>query len=139
MRSIMVLNPKGGSGKSTLSTNLASYFAAQGQNVLLADLDPQGSSLAWLKVRPAGRAPIKGSQAWRTNHARPNRSTDVVIYDAPAAVHGKDLTALVRKAETFVVPVLPSPIDMRAATDFVAELKRNSRVANRQVKVGLVA
>jgi len=59
--------------------------------------------------------------------------------DAPAAVHGKDLTALMRKAETIIVPVLPSPIDMRAASDFITELKKNSRVANKQAKIALVA
>ncbi len=139
MRSIMVLNPKGGSGKSTLATNLASYYAAAGHSVLLADLDPQGSSLEWHEARNAGRPPIRVSAAWRSNAARPSRGTDYVIYDAPAAVHGKDLTALLRKAETFVVPVLPSPIDMRAAAHFVDELKRSSRVANKQCKVGLVA
>jgi len=139
MRSIMVLNPKGGSGKSTLATNLASYYASEGMDVVLADLDHQGSSLAWLEARPAGRPPIRGIAAWRSGAARPARGTDVVIYDSPAAVHGKDLTALLRKAETFLIPVLPSPIDMRAAADFVAWLKHNSRVANKQIKVALVA
>ncbi len=139
MRSIMVLNPKGGSGKSTLATNLASYYASEDMDVVLADLDHQGSSLAWLKARPAGRPPIRGIAAWRSSAARPSRGTDVVIYDAPAAVHGRDLAALLRKAETYLVPVLPSPIDMRAAADFVAYLKHNSRVANKQIKIALVA
>ena len=60
MRSIMVLNSKGGSGKSTVATNIASYYAAQGNKVMLVDLDPQGSSLEWLAARPAGRTSITG-------------------------------------------------------------------------------
>ena len=139
MRSIMVLNPKGGSGKSTIATNLASYYASQGQQVVLVDLDPQGSAVDWLETRPVGRAPIKGIAGYGKSPAKPGRNMDVVVYDAPAAVHGKDLTALIRRAETFIVPVLASPIDMRAAGRFVVELRKNSRVINKQAKYCVVA
>ena len=139
MRTIMVINPKGGSGKSTISTNLAAYYASESANVVLADLDPQGSSLDWLEARPAGRPQIKGINASDKGAARPARNTDVVIFDAPAATHGKDLTALVRRAETFIVPVLPSPIDMRAAAAFIAEMRANSKVAKKQAKFAVVA
>ena len=71
--------------------------------------------------------------------ARPGRNTDVLILDAPAAVHGKDLRALVRRAETFIVPVLASPIDMRAAANFIAELRANAKIANKQAKLAIVA
>ena len=138
MRTIMVLNPKGGSGKSTISTNLAAYYATQNANVVLADMDPQGSSLEWVAARSAGRPLIKGVDASGAS-VRHARNTDVVIMDAPAGAHGKDLTALVRKAETFIVPVLPSPIDMRAAANFIAELRKNARVANKQAKFAVVA
>jgi chromosome partitioning protein len=137
MRRIMVLNSKGGSGKSTIATNLAAYYATQSANVVLADMDPQGSSMAWLEARPAGRGLIKGVRAGE-GAPRPGRNTEVVIYDAPAAMHGKDLNALVRRAETFIVPVLPSPIDMRAASDFIAELRANRKVANKQAKFAVV-
>lgn len=139
MRSIMVLNPKGGSGKSTISTSLASYYADQGKSVVLCDLDPQGSAKDWLEARSAGRPPILGITGWGKNASRPPRTADVVIYDAPAGAHGKDLTALLRKADSFIIPVLPSPIDMRAASHFIAELKRNSRVVNKQAKYAVVA
>ncbi len=138
MRRIMILNSKGGSGKSTISTNLAAYYATQSANVVLADMDPQGSSMAWLEARPAGRGLIKGVSA-AEGVPRPSRNTDVVIIDAPAAVHGKDLNALVRRAETFIVPVLSSPIDMRAAADFIAELRANTKVAKKQAKFAVVA
>lgn len=138
MRQIMVLNAKGGSGKSTIATNLASYYATQGHDVLLADCDPQGSALAWLESRPVGRAPIRGVDA-SGKGARLPRGADVAVLDAPAAVHGPELGNLMRRADTFIVPVLPSPIDMRAAVDFVGELRRNKRVAGKQAKFGVIA
>lgn len=138
MRHIMVLNAKGGSGKTTIATNLASYYANEGKQVILADMDPQGSSLAWLAARSAGRPPIKGVPAFH-EAVRPGRNTDVVIVDSPAAVHGKELTPLLRKAETILIPVLPSPIDMRAAADFIAEVKAAPRVASKQAKIALIA
>lgn len=138
MRQIMVLNSKGGSGKSTIATNLASYYATQGFDVVLADLDPQGSSLAWLEARSAGRPPIRGIDASEKG-ARLPRSADLAILDAPAAAHGPDLGALMRRADTFLVPVLPSPMDMRAAADFVAEMRRNKRIQSKQARFGVIA
>ena len=138
MRGIMVLNPKGGSGKSTLSTNLASYYASQGANVALVDYDPQGSASEWAAARSAGRAPIRLIEGWRTT-ARPPRSVDVVVYDVPAALHGRELSNHLRRAETFVVPVLPSPIDMRAARHFLQSMKQNSRFAEKKARFAVVA
>ncbi len=139
MRTILVLNAKGGCGKSTIATNLASYYAFElEQNVVLADYDPQGSSLAWLQARAKQWPEIQGIAAWKEPVNAP-RNTDVLIMDAPARVHGAELTKLLRKAETVLFPVLPSPIDMRAAADYVQELKSCSRVANGEVKVGVIA
>ena len=107
MRKIMILNAKGGAGKTMLATNLASYFANQYRSVALADLDPQGSSLAWLAARPDNRRTIRsidGSQG----PVRVPRQTDILIFDTPAAVYGRDLTALVRRAETVLIPVQAS-------------------------------
>ena len=138
MRHIMVLNAKGGSGKTTLATNLASYYASKGKQVMLADYDPQGSSLDWLKARSKGRPHIQGVAAWKGT-PRPTRDTEIVIMDPPAAVHGRDLANLLRKAETILIPVLPSPIDMRAAAAFVETVKGSARVTKKQAKIALVA
>ena len=139
MRTILVLNAKGGCGKSTISTNLASYYAwEKEQKVVLADYDPQGSSMAWLDVRGEEWPEITGVTAWK-DPVRPSRDTDVVVMDAPARVHGTELTQLVRKAETILFPVLPSPIDMRAATAYMQELKSNGRVERGEVKIGVIA
>lgn len=138
MRSIMVLNAKGGSGKSTIATNLASYYATIGSKVMLVDFDPQHSSLDWLAARPAGRPTITGVDGSSANVRTP-RSIDFVIYDTPAAVRGKELTALMRRAQSIIVPILPSPIDMRAATDFIRVVLDNGRVSRKETRVALVA
>ncbi len=138
MRSILILNPKGGCGKTTLATNLAGYYASQGKAVALADFDPQGSSLDWLAARPEDRAVIHGINACE-EAVRPPRNTEYLILDAPAAVHGRELSAFMRRAETLVIPVLPSPLDVRAATRFIQELKAARKVANRDIKLATVA
>ncbi|MGB5518896.1 MAG: ParA family protein [Gammaproteobacteria bacterium] len=139
MRHILVLNAKGGCGKSTIATNLASYYAwEQEKKVALADFDPQGSSLTWLGVRGEEWPAIEGIAAWK-DPVRPSRDTDVVIMDAPARVHGSELTQLVRRAETIVFPVLPSPIDMRAAEVYMQELQATGRVQRGEAKIGVIA
>jgi len=138
MRTIMVINAKGGSGKSTIATNLASYYAAQGENVSLVDYDPQGSSLAWLKARPVNRPKIQGIDGTRET-VHPSRGTGYMIMDAPASVHGAVLNKLVRHAHTFIIPVLPSPIDMRAANDFIKEIRDTGLIASKKGKICLVA
>ncbi len=138
MRSIMVLNAKGGCGKSTLATNLASYYADQGLPTALADFDPQGSSMDWLAERPPERPTIQGIAAWE-DMVRLPRDTERLIIDAPARVHGKELTDMVRRAQTVIVPVLPSPIDMRAAADFISELLSVGKVSRDETRVAVVA
>ena len=139
MRTILVLNAKGGCGKSTISTNLASYYAFEEEKkVVLADYDPQASSMAWLEARDEQWPLIEGVAAYK-DELRPAKDTDILIIDAPARVHGKELTALVRRADTILFPVLPSPIDMRAATDYMAEVKTVGKVERKQVKIGVIA
>lgn len=139
MRTIMVINAKGGCGKTTLATNLAGYYAAEkGQAVAIADFDPQLSSLDWLKQRPEGRPEILGIDASDGSFRAP-RNIDILILDVPAAVHGKVLTDLVKRAESLVIPVLPSPIDMRACAHFIHELLLVGKVDREQVKLAVVA
>jgi chromosome partitioning protein len=94
----MVMNAKGGCGKSTLATNLASYYADCGYGVALADYDPQRSSLDWLDRRPDNRAKIAGIAGFEDGLRKVPRSADMVIIDAPARSHGKELTNLVNNA-----------------------------------------
>lgn len=138
MRTIMLLNAKGGCGKSTLATNLAAYYATQGKSVVLADFDPQASALEWLNARAEDRPPIKGLAAWKET-VRVARDTDYMILDVPAALRGPELTALVRRAQTIVVPVLPSPTDIRAAARFIHDLLLVGRIERKESKVAVVA
>ena len=139
MRHIMVLNAKGGCGKSTLATNIASYFATQGAAVALADYDPQRSSLDWLARRPENRATIAGVAGFEDGLRHAPRNADFLIIDAPARSHGTELTDLVKHAETIVIPVLPSTIDMQATTTFLEELKGVGKIAKKQAKVAVIA
>jgi len=139
MRHIMVMNAKGGCGKSTIATNLASYFAADGQRVALADFDPQRSALDWLEMRPTGSPAINGVAAYEDGLRHLARDSEVVVMDAPARSHGRELTDLVRRAETIIVPVLPSKIDIRASQTFLEELRSVGKVAKKQAKLAVVA
>lgn len=139
MRHIMVLNSKGGCGKSTLATNLASYYATQEQKVALVDYDPQGSSMEWLSRRPEDRPAISGIAAFQDGLRGLPRNADIAIIDAPARTHGKELTDLLKHAETVIVPVLPSTIDIEASGRFLDELLETGKVARKEIKVGVVA
>jgi chromosome partitioning protein len=139
MRHIMVLNSKGGCGKSTIATNLASYYATQDKKVALVDYDPQVSGLDWLARRPAGRPEITGIEGYKEGMSRLPRNADIVIVDAPARSHGPELTKLVKHAETIIVPVLPSSIDIQAAAKFLKELNKVGKVERKEVRIAVVA
>ena len=139
MRHIMVMNAKGGCGKSTLATNIASYFADEGYGVALADYDPQRSGMDWLERRPSNRPKIAGVEAYKNGLKKAPRNADILVIDAPARSHGKELVDLVKHAETIVVPVLPSTIDMQASDRFITELKAVGKVERKGAKIGVVA
>lgn len=139
MRHIMVMNAKGGCGKSTIATNLASYYALDGRSVALADFDPQRSALDWLDTRPDDSAPIHAVAAYEDGLRHLPRDSEIVVIDAPARSHGRELTDLVRRAETIIVPVLPSRIDIRASRTFLDELRSVGKVERKQAKVAVVA
>jgi len=139
MHHIMVMNSKGGCGKSTIATNLASYYASEGKKVALVDYDPQASALEWLQRRPENRAPIAGISGFKNGLSKVPRDADVIIEDAPSRSHGKELTELVKHADTIIVPVLPSNIDMQASTKFLGELAKVGKVQRKQVRVAVVA
>ncbi len=135
----MVLNAKGGCGKSTLATNIAVLFAKDGKQVCIADYDPQRSSLDWLAQRPQDLAPISGVAAFEEGLRSVPRATEILVIDAPAGAHGTELNELVRRAETIIVPVLPSSIDMKACAHFMAELLEIGKVARKQARLALIA
>jgi len=139
MRTILVMNAKGGSGKSTICTNLASYFAHDEEaRVCIEDHDPQGSSIDWLTVRPENYPAIDGIVGWKGS-SKISADLDYLILDAPAGIRGKELAKLIRRAETILIPVLPSPMDIRAAARFIQDILLVGKVSKKQVKIGVIA
>lgn len=138
MRRILVLNPKGGCGKSTLATNLASYYAEQGRQVHLIDFDVQGSSMDWLDARPDSARPIQGGLADEKTFLIPH-GNGVMVMDAPAGIHGKRLKQYVKRAQSLLIPVLPSPMDMRATAKFIEDLLVVGRVSREKTRIAVVA
>ena len=138
MRTIIVLNPKGGCGKSTIATNIASYFAIKGKKVTLADCDPQGSSKDWLSVRPDKYSAINGIVV-DDDRLKIPRNSEVLIIDTPAAVADKRLSKYLRKAQSLIMPIIASPIDIRAAEKFLEELFSFKGTINNKIKIATVA
>ncbi len=146
MHRIVILNPKGGSGKSTITTNLASYFAAQDQKPTVMDLDPQGSSIRWVNKRDQGMATIYGIAGFekkagvtRSFALRIPNDSQVVIVDTPAALDAQRLPEVTRDANTILVPVLPSDIDIHAATRCIADLLLIAKIKREEQRVAVVA
>jgi chromosome partitioning protein len=145
-RRILVVNAKGGCGKTTIATNLAAYYA-QRQSTLLLDYDPQGSSMRWLKQRTDERPQVIGMRggegAYRPNVTRTwlmqNPDYERTVIDAPAGVGGHDLVKLVQQADTILIPVQPSPIDIAATADFIRDLLLEGRVRSLDIRLGVVA
>jgi len=135
----MVMNAKGGCGKSTLATNIASYFANEGAAVALADYDPQRSGLDWLERRPDNRPSIAAVAGFEDGLRHAPRNADIMVIDAPARTHNAELVDLVKHAETIVVPVLPSTIDIQASDRFIKELKNVAKIQRKDAKIGVVA
>ena len=138
MRSILVLNPTGGCGKSTLATNIAGYYATRGKRVAILDHDPQGSSTDWLSLRPGHVAEIKSAHIKHNKIIAP-RGTEIIVIDSPAATHGKKLANLIQLSKTLVIPMMPSPIDIRAAEKFINELFSLRKLINKKIKLVTVA
>ncbi|HSX93014.1 MAG TPA: ParA family protein [Hydrogenophaga sp.] len=126
---VVVANPKGGVGKTTLSTNVAGYFASQGHGVMLGDADRQQSSALWLRLRPPTARPI---HTWEVSHdqiARPPKDVTHVVLDTPAGLHGKRFKEVLKLANKVIVPLQPSIFDIYATRDFLDELTETRRAA----------
>lgn len=146
MQTILVINSKGGSGKTTLTTNLASYFACRGHRTAIMDYDPQGSSLQWLKVRPQHQPAIHGANAApsKDGHLRSismavPANIEYLIIDAPAGVDGVLLQEMVRKTNYILIPVASSAVDIHATTGFIKDLLLRANLRSRNVKAGIIA
>lgn len=119
---IVIANPKGGVGKSTIATNLAGYLAKQGHKVMLGDADIQQSSRAWLALRPPGLPTIASWDTARGHLAKPPKGTTHIVLDTPAGLHGARLEEVLRIADRVVVPLQPSMFDILATQAFLQRL-----------------
>ena len=138
MKAISIINPKGGSGKSTLSTNLAAYLAQRSSAVLLGDVDRQQSCRQWLQNRPKELASIETWQVGEDAVARPPKGITHAILDTPAGLSGKALEKVVKVSSRIIVPVQASPFDLWATREFLVGLEAIKAVTRGKAEVALV-
>jgi chromosome partitioning protein len=143
---IVVLNPKGGSGKTTIATNLAAYYASRGQFPALQDLDAQASSTRWLAKRTEAMPRIHGvspfnipAHVTRTFAMRMPPEVERIVVDTPAAVSKQQFAEFTRGADRIVVPVLPSDIDIQAVTRCIADLLLHTKIQRSENRIAVVA
>jgi chromosome partitioning protein len=132
---VVVANPKGGVGKSTLATNIAGYFASKRRTVMLGDADRQQSSRMWLGLRPAEARTISGWDVGTDKIAKPPKGTTHVVLDTAAGIHGKELRQVVEIADKIVVPLQPSIFDMYATRHFLDELAQLRKATKKHVGI----
>lgn len=146
VRRFVLINPKGGSGKSTIATNICAYLAHSGARVAIRDFDVQGSSLRWISKRPADRPAVHGVNAskpdprmTRSFQLRVPPGTEYIVSDTPAAVPAQKLGEFTHRADRILIPVGSSDIDMHAAANLVRDLLLVAREDRRRGRVGVIA
>ncbi|HET8698864.1 MAG TPA: AAA family ATPase [Gammaproteobacteria bacterium] len=146
MQRIIVLNPKGGSGKTTIASNLAACYAVRGHRPALMDLDPQGSSMRWLRKRPEDNPPIHGIAGFersgtvtRSWQLRVPAECTALIVDTPAALEAHAFPEITRAADAILVPVMPSDIDIHATAKCIADLLLVAKIRRSENRIGIIA
>ena len=133
---IVIANPKGGVGKSTLATNVAGWLARQGHAVMLGDVDRQQSARQWLALRAPQLPPIRSWDVDNDHIVRPPKGTTHVVLDTPAGLHGWRFNDVIKLADRVIVPLQPSIFDIFATRDFLTQLAQNRHAG--KAKIGLV-
>jgi chromosome partitioning protein len=146
MQRIVVLNPKGGSGKTTIAVNLAGYFASRQQRPVLMDYDPQGSSTRWASKRDPAHPKVhlieaheRDPRVTRSFQLRPPPGATHVIVDTPAAVTSQGMIELTRQSDKIIVPVLPSDIDISACSRCIRDLLLVAKIRRQDNRLGVIA
>ena len=146
-KNILVVNGKGGCGKTTIATNLSSYYASRHFPTALVDHDPQGSSSFWLKSRPHYMEEIYGVSAFKpipekmtkTFALRIPQNIEKVVIDTPAGIQKESLDNLINKSDVIIIPVLPSPIDINALALFLKNLLLFKEIKSHHIRIAIVA
>jgi chromosome partitioning protein len=133
MKAILIANPKGGSGKTTLATNIAGHLASRGQRVAILDLDRQKSATQWLATRPRHFPAIELMQS-----DGENAPVDWLVIDSPAGLHGKNLDHALKLVHRVIVPIAPSAFDIQASREFLEVLHHEKTVRKGKIFVGVV-
>lgn len=135
MKTILIANPKGGSGKTTLAVNIAGYLASRAKRVSLLDMDRQQSAALWIESRPDGLPAVRPMKYSKTS----NEPSDWLVIDSAAGLSGSNLAcSLVKQASKIVVPVVPSLFDLHASRDFLKELLEEKKVRHSRCQIGVV-
>ena len=132
---VVVANPKGGVGKSTMATNIAGYFAGKGHSVMLGDADRQQSSRLWLGLRPPAARSLSTWELREGNIVKPPKGTTHVVLDTPAGLYGKTFKEVMQLADKVVVPLQPSIFDIFATRAFLDELAEHRKASKMQVGI----
>ena len=132
---VVIANPKGGVGKSTLATHVAGYWASRGHAVMLGDVDRQQSARLWLGLRPAAARPITAWDVQRDFIVRPPRGTTHLVLDTPGGLHGSRFKEVMKLADKVLVPLQPSIFDMFATRDFLDELAASRHAQSLQIGI----
>ncbi len=145
MRRIVIVNIKGGCGKTTIATNIASRYAAGGYGVALLDYDPQGSSMNWLKQRPSEFPAVHGIAAHHAQHSvtrtfalRVPAHVSRIVVDTPAGLKGYKLSEQLKDHDVVIIPVVPSAIDIHASADFMRDLLMVSKARARHMRLAII-
>lgn len=140
------MNAKGGCGKTTAATNLASRYAASGVGTALFDYDPLGASMRWVRIRPRPLPAVHGVSAFERSRLNVTRSwqlrvppgTECAVIDTPAGLDHQALIEHVRSADTILIPVLPSPIDIATTADFIRDVLLVGRARTYRTRLGIL-
>ena len=135
MSVLVIANPKGGVGKSTLATNVAGYFASQGRAVMLGDADRQQSSRLWLGLRPPAARPIATWELSADLIAKPPKGVSHVVLDTPAGLHGWRFNDVLKVADKIIVPLQPSVFDIFATRAFLDQLAGHRHSGRAEVAI----